>query len=473
MPVIAMLEIESGSPDLWPAEFADSLGYASCARVRETLCLAAIDHGAADIRESLTTYTKRSAVGAAEIWTAFPEYRWEYFVKIERMTPGGPARGEIRLGDVVNGDRLTEMTLTLYDQPGVGGPPPNPTARETISVSKADLGAFAFLLDTGIPQPATPSQIESVKGKELYFCRIFSIVGLPDPEIVPGLRFLTMREFLATDCLQLIATHHARQAANVERFSSAGTKIPSFQITLPPDASGIFLADLSIMSKSYADALVSRLLAAVALTSGVSGQITLQMNIEDDRYSSHARSEQWGRPYQTGAGVWQNVAWADNPVLRTLITLIARSTEGKFIAGKEDYRLLAIDTVEDSRRPGVAVLQLAQLWMAIERLLSFKNETTVQLALALSALSPAAERVAAFDALKKSYNLRSQIVHGYAFRRDDSINAELQQHAQTFRELLALALDPMMTNGDSLRAAMVAHVLSGKASPMTAKRALP
>lgn len=467
MPAIVMLEIESGSPDLWPAEFADSLGCRSCARVSETLCLAVIDRRAADIRECLTTYTKRFAVGAAEIWTAFPEYRWEYYVKIERMMPGGPARGEIRLGDAVNGDRLTEMTLTLYGQRSLVGPPPDPKIGETISVSKTDLGRFAFLLETGIPQPTAPSQIESIKGKELYFCRIFSIVGLPNPEIVPGVRFLTMREFLATDCLHLIAAHHARQAANVEQFKSAGITIPSLQITLPPDASGVFLADLSIISKSYADTLVSRLLAAVALTSDVSGQITLQMNIEDDRYSCHVRSEHWNRPYQNRAGVWQNVVWADNPALQTLITLIARSTERKFIAGKEDYRLLAIDTVEDSRRPGVAVLQLAQLWMAIERLLSFKNGTTLQLALALSALAPAAERVAAFDAIKKSYHLRSQIVHGYAFKRDETINAELQKHAQTFREVLALALDPTMTNDDSLRAAMVAHVLSGTGSPMT------
>ncbi|MCC4232860.1 hypothetical protein LL253_09165 [Sphingobium soli] len=467
MPVIVMLEIEAGSPDLWPAEFFESLGSPSCARVSETLCLAAIDRRAADIRERLTTYTKRSAVGAAEIWAQFPEYKSEYYVKIERMTPYGPASREVRLGDVVNGDRLTEMALTLYDQRSFGDPPPNPKARETIRVSKADLGTFVFLLETGISPAAALSQIESIKGKELYFCRIFSIVGLPDPEIVPGVRFLTMREFLATDCLQLIAAHNAQHAANVEQFRSKGITIPSLQITLPQDASGVFLADLSCMSKSYADALVSRLLAAVALTSGVSGQITLQMNIDDDRFSSHVRSEHWSRPYQNRAGFWQNVAWADNPVLQTLISLIARSTEGKFIAGKEDYRLLAIDTVEDSRRPGIAVLQLAQLWMAIERLLSFKNETTIQLALALSALSPATDRVKAFEVIRKSYNLRSQIVHGYAFKRDETINAEIQQHAQTFREVLALALDPMMTNGDSLRTAMVAHVLSGAASPMT------
>lgn len=54
------------------------------------------------------------------------------------MTHGGPARGDIRLGDVVNGDRLTEMTLTLYDPPEVGGSIASPTARETISVSNAD-----------------------------------------------------------------------------------------------------------------------------------------------------------------------------------------------------------------------------------------------------------------------------------------------------------------------------------------------
>ena len=392
----------------------------------------------------------------------FPEYRWEFFVNIERMTTDGPARGEVRLGDVVNGDHLTKATLTLYDQRLFGGPPPNPTAKETVSISKTELGRFDFLMDV------RASQTESIKGKELYFCRVFSIVGLPHPEIVPGVRFLTMRDFHATDCLQIIAAHRAQQTDNVERFKAAGIVLPAHHITLPKDASGIFVVDLSVVgSKAHADALVGRLLAAVALASGVSGQITLQMNIEDERFSSHMRSEQWSRPYQKADGVWQNVVWADNAVMGILIKLIASSSEKQFVTGKEDFRLLAIDTVEDSRRPGVAVLQLAQLWMAIERLLAFQNETTMQLALALSALSPANERIEAFRALKKSYQLRSRIVHGYSFRRDDSIYAEIQKYAAIFRQVLALSLEPDMNTGETLRTAMVSHVLSGAKAAMS------
>lgn len=463
MPVIVLLDIDLGASDLWPSEFGDSLGSpTSCARVDETLCLALVDRPAAHIRERLRTYTKRAAVGAAEIWTLFPEYRWEFYVKIDRMTVYGSTRGEVRLGDVVNGDRMIEATLTLYDQRSFGSPPPNHIAKETISVSKADLGRFDFLMD------ARESQPESVKGKELYFCRIFSIVGLLNPEIVPGVRFLTMRDFHATDCLQIIAAHHERQADNVERFKAAGIVLPTHQITLPQDASGIFVVDLSVVgSKAYADALVSRLLAAVALGSGVSGQITLQMSIEDDRFSTHMRSEQWSRPYQKADGVYQNVVWADNAVVDVLIKLIASSSEKQFVAGKEDFRLLAIDTVEDSRRPGVAVLQLAQLWMAIERLLAFQNETTIQLALALSALSPANERIEAFRALKISYQLRSRIVHGYSFRRDDSVYAEIQKHAAIFRQVLALSLETDMNTGETLRTAMVSHVLSGVKTAMS------
>ena len=463
-----MFEIGPSSLDFGPAGVVASLGHLRGAQVSENLWLAAMDSSATAIRDRLATCTKRCAVGAAEIWTVFPEYRWEYYVNIERMTPNGPARGKVRLGDVLNGDRLTEMTLTLYDQRWFGELPPDPKVCETICISKVDLDRFAFLVETDNSQSAASTKIESVRGKELYFCRIFSIAGLTNPEIVPGVRFLTMREFLATDYTKLTAAAHVRHADTVEEFKSAGITIPSLHVALPPDTSGVFLADLSVMSKPFADAVVSRLLTAVALTSGVSGQITQQINVDENRFSSYVRSENWDRPYQHGTGFLQNVVFADNPVLRILFSLIAGSTERKFVAGKEDYRLLAIDTVEDSRRPGIAVLQLAQLWMAIERLLSFKNETTIQLALALSALCPAAERVTAFHSIKNSYNLRSQIVHGYAFKRDETISAELQQHAETFRKVLALALDPKMKDGDSLRAAMIGHVLSGTSSPMTA-----
>lgn len=151
-----------------------------------------------------------------------------------------------------------------------------------------------------------------------------------------------------------------------------------------------------------------------------------------------------------------------------LIKLIASSSEKQFVAGKEDFRLLAIDTVEDSRRSGVAVLQLAQFWMAIERLLAFQNETTMQLALALSALYPADDRIEAFRALKIPYQLRSRIVHGYSFRRDDSVHAEIQRHAAIFRQVLALSLEPDMNTGEMLRTAMVSHVLSGVETAMSA-----
>ena len=161
MPVIVLLDIEPSDPGLWPTELGHSLGSPGCSRVRDALCLAAVDRPAAEVREKLESYTKRAAAGADEIWTKFPDYHLEFYVKIERMTVYGPERLEVRLGDVINGDRMTEDTLTLYDQTSLGGPPLNPTAKETISVSKADLGRFDFLM------VARASQPESIKGKQL------------------------------------------------------------------------------------------------------------------------------------------------------------------------------------------------------------------------------------------------------------------------------------------------------------------
>ena len=97
--------------------------------------------------------------------------------------------------------------------------------------------------------------------------------------------------------------------------------------------------------------------------------------------------------------------------------------------------------------------------MAIERLLSFKAETTVQLAVALSALVPQTDRSAEFARAKKAYNLRSRIAHGYDFRRDDAMFYELEWLASVFRTLMKVAL--RVEGVGDLKDRLIDHVLSG------------
>jgi hypothetical protein len=136
----------------------------------------------------------------------------------------------------------------------------------------------------------------------------------------------------------------------------------------------------------------------------------------------------------------------------------------KFAAAKEDNRLLALETAVDARASGILPLQYVQLWMAVERLLSFKTETSSQLAFALTALVENARRPAEFDHAKAAYNLRSRIAHGYDFKRDHDMYESVMWIAARFRQLMELSLG--MEDASTLKDELINHVLVGNVEAM-------
>lgn len=467
MPTIVLIDIGSETDELMPPELDGVLPTTSCSRAHSSLCIACVDLPFDQILSRCQNYPRRIGVGAKMIWTIFPEYRWEFYARVERITAHGPVQSEMRLGDVVEGDRIIEKSLTLYSQPWLRESPPQYDSKENIIISAEELEDFRFLLQI--------DRIDyiSVAGREIYLCRIFSIVGTRGQELVPGVRFLNPSQlFNDTDLLDIILKLQKRADSMRQAQGAIGASLSDFPPPIPDDISGAFIVDSDLNTPSkYGDALVARLLTASALSSGVSGQITMQLRIgENDASFINRAFESWHRPYQELNLPWQNVIWHENPIFKRLINLISSSNPQKFASANEDFRLLAIDTVEDSRRSGVPVLQMAQLWMAVERLLPFRGETTVQLAIALSALYPSESRIDEFREIKRSYDFRSKVVHGYGFKRDESVYGDIQRLSDTFRYLFTLSLASNMDTDEKLRAAMISHVLSGASSRIEVPR---
>lgn len=462
MGTIVLIDTGSATGDILPQEFASLLPAETLSRVYSSLCLAYVELSPEEILERCDDYPLRIGIGAKMIWEIFPEYRWEFYATVQRTTLSGALQGEIRLGDVIAGDHIVTPILNLYSGLWFNGPPQH-EKKETISLEEIDLGCFKF-----ISERENINSV-SVHGKYLFFCRVFSIVGAHDRDIAPGVKFLTSHDFVhATDFPQILEDRKARSNEQKLRFAAHGFSVPDFLPELPTDTSGVFVVDPILMGDlKYGEAVVSRVLAAAALCSGVSGQITTVLRIDDTNTEwRNRRMEEWSRPYQTQPHPWQNVIWRENRIFDQILRIISESNQTKFSSAKEDFRLLALDTVEDSRRSGVPVLQVAQLWMAIERLLSFKLETTAQVSLALSSLFCNLQRVDEFNAFRRSYGLRSRVVHGYSFKRDSGVFGEVSRLALAFREVFLLSLKLNVNSDKDLREAMTNHVLSGVADPI-------
>jgi len=213
--------------------------------------------------------------------------------------------------------------------------------------------------------------------------------------------------------------------------------------------------------EQYSWAICCRLLAAVALTHGVRGAVSGEFRKLPNGSSTRFRqAENWYLPFLEHSRTVLIVADVQDQSFNATLQLLGETTPGKFLSAKEDYRLLALETAADARGGSAVPLQFAHTWMAVERLLPFRHETSVQVAIALSALSPVAERASYFDRIKKSYALRSAVAHGYSFKRDTEMYSELAWIAGIFRRLFRVSLST--PGADELREQMVEHVLSGR-----------
>ncbi len=455
VPVISLIEVDPAL-NQWLPESLSGIPTLGGMRVRPTLLLMKIDLPKAEIHAFTASYERRIGIGARDIWEKFPEYRGEYVVDIERHQPAATVRMEPPLKYTLADDKRIGTRLRLFDMPIIDEIHRIPNSIcEEVHIENAELGNYAF-----ISEPESHSDI-SILNKFIYFCDNISIVGAGSKELAPGLRFLTPSALLrGTDLIPTLDRKNASPPPLPPEIAAQFSLFPKARI--PGRTSGIFLLEME-QQQSYADAIVNRTLAAAALSGAVFGKIPVVMRFTETGWHNSIRDQYAQRPYTEHFPESYTVS-VNAPTFSFVLGLLKSTNVQKFISAKEDFRLLALDTIEDSRRSGVAVLQFAQIWMAIERLLPFRTETTAQLALALSAFSPLPQRSEQFKALKKSYGLRSQIVHGYNFSKDDPVFRRMEEMASLFRRLFLVSLS--VKNSDELRDKLINHVLSGALDPI-------
>jgi len=399
-------------------------------------------------RNELSEYPKRHAIGAADIWKNFPEYRHIFAAVIERHSLNGTKTIIVYLNDTMYGDHLHDHNILLFEKPFISKylSLNDSSFSEKLNISEIDFTQYSYLLLSN-----TQKEKISILNHGVYFCKFITFKGTEIIEILPDIKFANMQQIIyGTDLIE-----------KIEEFSDL--KFPGkgiIQSNLPTEVSGAFITP---QLSQYYDANINRILAAASLCYNTNGiNITKLFFSNKMKIIQPLESNDTYRPYLDHTIDERNIADTSQQLFVSIIEILKTTTESKFINAKEDYRLLALDTVEDSRRSGVQPLQFVQLWMAIERLLPFRHETTIQLALALSAFFPAKERCKLFKKLKDDYKLRSQIAHGYNFRRDAAIKDSMTMIASLFREIFKASLS--FEQPETLRDTLVTHVLEGKAN---------
>ena len=460
---VAMIELLPGD-ELIPGVLSDQFGKISAQRLTGNLCLTQVEHDHPLLQDAINSYPKRIAIGAVDIWNTFPEARLCFRVIVERMKISGTIVYEMNLGDVVVGDRIIEYRVFLYDVFALKRDPLGFSIKEIIDTSQIDFGEFLFLFDK-----KSIYKKHSINGMTLLFCRLFSISDMQICNLFPGIDYLNTRELIeSTDYMELINKNAGAEInfpAKQPNFNNA-----TLGEMLPWDVGGAFIVDENIIKNvEFRDAIIGRILAAAAISAGLSGQIVAELKMTytpdcEDIAFKPRMDEHWNRSYANHNTPWRNFISFNNLLFNNIINIIRYSTESKYIKASDDFRLTAIDIVEDSRHSRTPAVIYAQLWMGLERLISSKTETSVQLSMALCALFPASERIDQFKCIKQSYDHRSRIVHGYDFIRNTKLNIDGGELARIFRYLLIYSLTKNFKNNSEFRNHLIEYVISGASS---------
>jgi hypothetical protein len=356
----------------------------------------------------------------------------------------------VPLKNTILGDVRLDQSISIAERPIYDFVSQPILTRESFEVSDVELKSFPQLI-------AKEATNISILDKYIYFCEGLSIIGANGSEIAPGVRFLSPAMIFEQTDFKTIVQQRSAMPSHIPPTMAATWPRPY----VPEKISGALVVDTpNPDNRAYTDATVNRILSAAALAGAAFGKIPYITRFTAGGWSSNSQDQFANRPYHDRSSLETYTVTTKTPIFSEVVALLKFINPQKFESAKEDFRLLALDTIEDSRRSGVAVLQFAQIWMAIERLLPFRSETTVQLALSLSAFSPAKERNTAFKTLKKSYGLRSEIVHGYSFAKKEPIHPKMSDLSSLFRAVFIASLGT--SSSDELKERLMTHVLEGK-----------
>lgn len=443
---MSLLLLFDNRPQGLSPQLAASLGLRTWRSVQDGRQAAITERTEAEARDLLRGYDGTVIFGAEGVWRQLPELRSLFAVEVERSTLTGPKRRFLPRAKLIPDDQLTgfvrfEPAMSILEMRAPGFLDFRAPIEEVTFECEA--------LSRHEPGPET-----DLTGKFVFFCEDLAF----SRSTIGGLTYLTPREMIErTNLVALINTFDAD-------FDFGETARWPFG-PLPEWTSGVLIADCEDDAHgAFALARISRLLAAVALTTSVSGRITVQLQLSHGQGSYVPRHrETWHMPFaQPIVMAPATVVESDEMFWRTNQVCSVQDFK-RFQSAKEDYRALSLETAADARS-AVPPLQFVQIWMAVERLLSFRHETTMQLAMALPALFPAPERPVIFKKLKGLYGLRSDIAHGYAFERSGEIQEDIRWMNDLYRRLFLLSLD--FSRDKELQQAMLNHVLAGEAGTM-------
>lgn len=437
-----------GRDELIPPAAEAVLGRSGSARrIQETYAFAILNLVEGEVRARLSGLGFDVAIGPREVWERYPDLRGDFAPQIIRQRYTGDYSGLLRISETIVGDILVSEGMMFMPTP--------------FEMELADREA-CFL---------------SIKYDEIYKVDKYLSIGSPgisydlngcwiylvsDLSIEVGVRNLPLNILFLSARQMMRDTNFVYILQKIKSAYSGSELVPH----VPENFSGAFVVPASAPHPSdYQDAIISRIMASIVATTPVSGRVLLQLYFNEGaevmNFNYQPRMyEPWGMPFRAWPVLSRcTVVDSDNIFWKSMDTL-SGTTEARFRSAKEDYRALALETAADGRYTSAAAMQFTQIWMAIERLLPFRHETTIQLTLALTALVPAEKRSDEFDSLKDLYAVRSKVAHGYAFARDEDMYEKIRKVGSIFRKLFSISLK-FETSSD-LRESLLNHVLAGR-----------
>lgn len=408
--------------------------------------------------------TARCALGNKEIWNIFPELRRDFSCRVLRATRHDDVVHTVRLGETVLGDVLASPEVWLDEGGRAQMWTPAGFSTRVPAVPDAPVPVPTSDLREGFPHlfedDVCPQALSG--GTELHFCDRFSLRRASQARLPEGVKFISRRALFRDTDLRRVLDQNEALAAVVTQMEGTPPKF------VPSDFSGAFLIDGGVVSPEFGMATINRVMAAAALVDGTSGVLVGNMRVHETGGLSWSGKKGVSAPFPFAPPRDQEAFTHDESSgqFAAILDLIARTSSKAFDAAKEDFRLLALETAADARASNVAPVRYVQMWMAIERLLSFRNEISSQLSMCLTALVSIADRSDEFARIKSAYTLRSNIAHGYAFKRDVELQAELTSLSEYFRRLFLIAL--RVGKPFELERGLREHVLTGQPLPIDA-----
>ncbi|MEZ5997086.1 MAG: HEPN domain-containing protein [Hyphomonas sp.] len=405
-----------------------------------------------ELRELISAYPSTIGIGAKQIWERFPSVRGVFVANVMRCSPSGIKRTLFsHIRECLWGDELVNDRLYFPPNSWINLQPNFQADQlDSFDCSEVDIGSFEFLkrpFHSCIELP--PNSYELICVTNFSTDLALDFFSSLDLTLVPLNLLAQLHDRVDQDLDKLIAP---------VRLSTLEWKIEK---ALPDETTFAFLFDWNTpKNPDFTLAIVNRILSVSALSGAFDARIVARWRtISGVQHSLESFGDQRNpRAYLSRNGLSNDHIASSDSRYQLSMGLVAGSNSDKFASGKDDYRLRALDTVEDSGKSGVPALTILHMWMAIECMVSERSEVAQSISLALSSFWNSDARNYVFRQIKDAYKFRSQIAHGYAFPRDQ-IYKNIAFVGPLFERVFHSSL--AFQSHEEFKLALRSHVLAG------------